>query len=58
MILAAYRFIFLSEITEEELARVIGNRSYLSGLPAEDPRNHAVSSLLPPEKALKKKVTE
>ena len=48
MITAAYRYIFLSEIGEEELSRRIGNRSYLSGLPVEDPRNTAVSFLLPP----------
>ena len=48
MISAAYRYIFLSEITEEELSRRIGSRSYLSGLPTEDPRNTAVPFLLPP----------
>ncbi len=50
MITAAYRYIFLSEISEEELAGRIGSRSYLSGLPVDDPRNAAVSSLLPPLK--------
>ena len=48
MISAAYRYIFLSEISEEELSRRIGSRSYLSGLPTEDPRNTAVPFLLPP----------
>ena len=48
MITAAYRYIFLSEITEEELSRRIGSRSYLSGLPTDDPRNTSVSFLLPP----------
>ena len=50
MIEAAYRYIFLSEGTEEALAELIGNRSYLSGLPVDDPRNTAVSFLLPPKK--------
>ena len=50
MITAAYRYIFLSGITEEELAGRIGSRSYLSGLPADDPRNTSVSFLLPPRK--------
>ena len=50
MIGAAYRYIFESGITEEELAGRIGNRSYLSGLPTDDPRNTAVSFLLPPRK--------
>ena len=49
-ITAAYRYVFLSEITEEELAARIGSLSYLSGLPVEDPRNTAVSFLLPPRK--------
>ena len=47
LIEACYRFVFLGEGTEEELAAMIGNRSYLSGLPADDPRNMAVPSLLP-----------
>lgn len=51
LISAAYRYVFLSEGTREDLAAVIGNRSYLSGLPADDPRNMKVASLLPPEKA-------
>ena len=55
MITAAYRYIFLSEISEEELSRIIGNRSYLSGLPADDPRNTSVSFLLPPRKAERKR---
>ena len=50
LIEAACRYAFLSEISEEELARQIGSRSYLSGLPVEDPRNMRVPSLLPPEK--------
>ena len=51
MITAADRYVFRSEISEEELSRVIGNRSYLSGLPVDDPRNTAVSFLLPPQKS-------
>ena len=54
MIQAAYRYIFLSEISFEELKERIGNRSYLSGLPADDPRNTAVSFLLPPRKEERK----
>ena len=57
MITAAYRYIFLSEISEEELSRRIGSRSYLSGLPEDDPRNTAVSFLLPPRKAERKRRT-
>lgn len=51
MIEAAYRCLFLSEIPREELAEIIGNRSYLSGLDADDPRNLRFPSLLPPQKA-------
>ena len=50
MITAAYRYVFLNDITEEELAGRIGNRSYLSGLDVDDPRNTSVSFLLPPSK--------
>ena len=50
MITAAYRYIFVSGITEKELAGRIGSRSYLSGLPTDDPRNTSVSFLLPPAK--------
>ena len=49
-ITAAYRYVFLSEVSEEELSGLIGSLSYLSGLPVEDPRNTAVSFLLPPRK--------
>ncbi len=51
MITAAYRCLFLQEITREELAEIIGNRSYLSGLDADDPRNLRFPSLLPPQKS-------
>ena len=44
---AAYRLLAQGEGNEESLAALIGNRSYLSGLPADDPRNHRVKSLLP-----------
>ncbi len=50
MIGMAYRYVFLHEAGEEELARRIGSRSYLSGLDENDPRNRAVSFLLPPRK--------
>ena len=46
-ITAAWRFLFLSEGTAEAFSALIGNNSYLSGLPADDPRNHRVRSLLP-----------
>jgi hypothetical protein len=46
-ITAAWRFLFRSEGTEEAFAALVGNNSYLSGLPADDPRNHRVKSLLP-----------
>ena len=52
MIAAAYRCLFLSEISREELAEIIGNRSYLSGLDADDPRNRRFPSLLPPQSAV------
>ena len=48
MISAAYRFLFLGEGTVDTVAALIGNRSYLSGLPADDPRNLTVPSMLPP----------
>ncbi len=50
MIAASYRYVFRSEISEEELSGRIGCRSYLSGLPVDDPRNAAIPSLLPPQK--------
>ena len=50
LIEASYRLLFLGEGTDESVAALIGNRSYLSGLPVDDPRNLRVSSLLPSEK--------
>ena len=50
MIGAAYRYVYHAGISREELAELIGNRSYLSGLPADDPRNLKIPSLLPPAK--------
>ncbi len=47
LIQTAYGYVFEHSIAEAELARIIGNNSYLSGLPVDDPRNHRVSSLLP-----------
>ena len=47
MITASYRYLWLHQGTEEEIAALIGNASYLSGLPADDARNRAVRSLLP-----------
>ena len=48
MITAAYRYLRYGEGDEAALAALIGNRSYLSGLPADDPRNLTVPSMLPP----------
>lgn len=45
---AAYRFLQYGEGTEESLAALVGDRSYLSGLPSDDPRNLTVPSMLPP----------
>ena len=50
MIRAAWRYVYGSDLSLEELKERIGNRSYLSGLPVDDPRNTAVSFLLPPQK--------
>ena len=50
MIDTAYRYVFPREADDAELARRIGSRSYLSGLDENDPRNRAVSFLLPPRK--------
>jgi len=55
MITAAFRFVMKGEGTEEELSAVIGNLSYLSGLPADDPRNLTVPSMLPPGETGKEK---
>ena len=48
LISAAYRFVYLSDLSREGLAAEIGNRSYLSGFPADDPRNLVLPSMLPP----------
>ena len=53
MIEAAREYIFGSGMTREALAERIGSRSYLSGLDENDPRNRAVSFLLPPKKEMK-----
>ena len=55
MIETACRFIFTSGVSEEELSAQIGSRSYLSGLDENDPRNRAVSFLLPPKKEERRK---
>ena len=49
MITAAWAYAREGRIGREELRAEIGNRSYLSGLDAEDPRNRTVRSLMPPE---------
>lgn len=48
IITAAYRNLFYGEGSDEDLAALIGDRSYLSGLPSDDPRNLTVPSMLPP----------
>ena len=48
LIVSAWRHLHNGEGTVEDLAAVIGNRSYLSGLPADDPRNWRVESMRPP----------
>ena len=50
LITAAFRLLQYDEGTLESVSALIGNNSYLSGLPADDPRNYRVKSLLPPEK--------
>ena len=50
LIVAAFRLLQYGEGSLESVSRLIGNNSYLSGLPADDPRNYRVRSLLPPEK--------
>jgi hypothetical protein len=47
LIESSYRYLWQNQGTAEELSALIGNASYLSGLPADDPRNHNVKSLLP-----------
>ena len=47
LIEAAFRYLRYGEGTEESLSALIGNVSYLSGLPVDDPRNLRVQSLLP-----------
>jgi len=49
MITDCYGFLQSGAMSEAELAQSLGNRSYLSGLDTEDPRNLAVPSLQPPE---------
>lgn len=47
LISLCYEYVFMGKGTPEELAGEIGNDSYLSGLPVEDPRNLNVESMLP-----------
>ena len=49
MIAAAWAYAGEGSIDAETLRQAIGNRSYLSGLDTEDPRNRTVRSLMPPE---------
>lgn len=48
MIRDCFAFAREGTLSSRELAQSIGNRSYLSGLDVEDPRNFAVRSLRPP----------
>ncbi len=47
MIRACYRYVFIGDLSDEELAAALENTSYYSGLPASDPRNWNVPSMLP-----------
>ena len=49
LIEASFRFLLCGEGVLEDVSALIGNNSYLSGLPADDPRNYRVKSLLPPD---------
>ena len=48
MIQASYAYACQGILPLDELRARLGNRSYLSALDAEDPRNMAVPSLRPP----------
>lgn len=48
IITASYRLLRYEEGSDESLATLVGDRSYLSGLPSDDPRNLTVPSMLPP----------
>ena len=48
LILAAWDYLH-GRMPEKDLEALIGSRSYLSGLPTDDERNHSVASLLPPK---------
>ena len=54
LISASWRSVWLDQGTAEEVSALIGNNSYLSGLPTDDPRNHNVKSLLPSSSAKQK----
>ena len=49
MISDCFTFARNSDVTEEYLRQSLGSRSYLSGLPVDDPRNYTVPSLRPSE---------
>lgn len=50
LIEACFAYVFEGRLSLEELGKIIGDDSYLSGLPSKDPRNMNVASLLPSEK--------
>lgn len=54
LIEACWRYIWQGLGTAEEVSALIGDNSYLSGLPSDDERNLSVESMLPPGAALKK----
>lgn len=47
LIESSFRYLWQNKGSPEEIAALIGNKSYLSGLPADDARNRNVESLLP-----------
>ena len=49
MIADAWDYARKGTVSEEALKASLGNRSYLSGLDADDPRNRLVPSLMPPD---------
>lgn len=54
LIVSSFRYLWQGQGTAEKIAALIGNNSYLSGLPTDDPRNHNVKSLLPSSSAKQK----
>ena len=55
LIESSFRYLWQNRGSREEIVSLIGNNSYLSGLPADDIRNRNVKSLLPSETNKKKR---